>query len=218
MSESPDPPTPHRRSPRIIAQQQARRLSVPPPTFPGPEISYVRRTVTQIVASRSRSLPAGFPSGPWASKQSAVDVIGTHCIGLHAVGKGHGISVKSSRKETYCAGPKTLIKCERNPKEKAAGGTQRGKASCGTGCGWQVWIEESDEGWMPLEVKGHDDENEHNHPLTSSIAEQLVNPRQREIPEYLLEFGIMLRRAGQGPAAIHRFMTSVALEDNVAVT
>ena len=201
--------TPPRRSPRNIAGQAARRLSVPlapqSPTAPMVEpVKSNKRSSATISACRKRPLPIGFPVGPWADKAVAVDVISKYCVGLQAVGKGHGVVKASSHGPSSRAGGKCLIRCDKNAPPKASGGLLRGKASTGTGCKWQIWIEESEEGWIPQEFTPHNEEAGHNHDLTSTVAEQLANPRMRTIPKYLLDFGGMLKKAGQSPAAIHR--------------
>lgn len=206
---SPGSTTP-RRSPRIIAGQAARRLSVQPaphaPTAPivEPAAKSNKRSSATIAANRKRPLPIGFPVGPWSDKAIACEAINKYCVGLQAVGKGHGAVKGSSREPTRRAGGKCLIRCDKNAPPKASGGPLRGKAAIGTGCKWQLWIEESEDGWIPQEFTPHDEEADHNHDLTSTVAEQLANPKMREIPKYLLEFGGMLKRAGQSPAAIHR--------------
>ena len=116
------------------------------------------------------------------------------------------------------AGEKILLKCDKNALLKPAGGPIRGKDSTGTRCKWQVWLEEAEEAWTIMEYNPQYDENEHNHALSTSFPEQLASPRMREIPNHLKEFGNMLRKAGQGPAAINRFMRSVAMEEGNDIT
>ena len=171
-----------------------------------------------IRSERAVPVPAGFPEGPWATKDLAVRAVNAYCTGLTKQGKGHGVVKSSARVPTTKAGAKTMLRCDRNAMPKAAGGDRRETPSTGTGCGWQLWIEDAQEGWVVKDHKPHDDSCEHNHCLCGSLSDQLTKSTMRSIPEHLVVFAEMLKKAGQGPAQIDRFLKSVANDEGTPVT
>ena len=69
----------------------------------------------------------------------------------------------------------------------------------GVGCKWQMHLEEAEEGWVVIEVGIHS----HNHDLAISAIQKLLHSSMRKIPEHLLNFGVLSKKAGQRPDQIH---------------
>ena len=166
-----------------------------------------RRTHQSIVVARQTPLPPGFPIGPWPSTDEALVAIRDFTSGLATQGKGFGVVKNSMRLATTCAGAKVLLRCSRNANPQSSTGQKRVRIAAGTGCKWHAWLEEAEEGWVVKEVLPHEDGVDHNHELVG-IGQQRAHHMMRKIPEHMIVFATMLKKAGQGPAQINKYVVS----------
>jgi hypothetical protein len=185
-----------RRSPRRLLPMSSE--PVPRPLAPDMAQQCKRkRTIAQIVTARKSPLPPGFPFGPWTTDDAAINEINAHCRRVE--GGGFSVVRNSLIPATSRAGGKRLLKCHRHSKCNVIGGLKRVRLSQGVGCKWQMHLEEAEEGWVVSEVGIHS----HNHDLAISAIQKLLHSSMREIPEHLLNFGVLSKKAGQSPAQIH---------------
>jgi hypothetical protein len=187
------------------------------------------RTLEQVAIHRATilnehglELPSGMPIGPCRTVEELHDLINNWAKYPSANdGYDGSFSVKknSTNPPTKFRGPSKLMLCSRGgpirkPTAKAATFTttvepkqhrQPKKQSSITECPWEIWTEETTEGWVvsyPTDraIQYATAEGKvtlwHNHDLVKTDEERLVFPSMRSIPKQIEAFANNLHEAG----------------------
>ena len=166
---------------------------------------------TSILNKNGLKMPTGMPMGPCQTVEELYDQI-NHWAKYPSTDGDGSFSVKknSTKGPTKFRGPSKLILCSRGgPIRAKVNDTRVAKQhSTITECPWEVWTEETTEGWVvsvPTErairfavAEGKEGKEClcHNHDLVKTDEERLVFPTMREIPPQIETFANNLHEAG----------------------
>jgi hypothetical protein len=147
------------------------------------------RTSAALFAKKGAvDLPAGFPSGPFASALEAKHEIGAFCANPATAGGGHGVVWGGSPPGCSTHGPHKVLLCHEHGDK-------------GKGCKWRLTLEQCVEGWCLYSQYG-----EHNHELAQSVAEANVHRSMRDIPADLLQVAKDMVSSGISVAGADRYL------------
>ena len=144
------------------------------------------------------------------------------------------LSRNSKNPATTCRGARQLIVCNRagpprttmtNPAE-AIRPNQKPSQKCN--CPWQVWTEETENGWVvtyppdsslkEARDSGSHDCLVHNHPLITTQAGAMNDPSLRGIPNELHVYADHLRKGGLSPTRIFKALVRECNDLKIEVT
>jgi hypothetical protein len=146
------------------------------------------RTAEEVFAAKGQVMPAGFPSGPFASHLEAKAQIAAFCRDPKTGGGAHGVVWGKLEQGCSTHGPRRALICH-----------QHGAAQ--SSCKWRLTLEETADGWVNYSQYGV-----HNHTLAASVAEANAHNTMRDIPPELLSIAKDMVASGIPPAAVDRFL------------
>ena len=166
-----------------------------------------------VLNQHGLELPLGMPKGPCETVKEPFDLINNWAKYPPADGDG-SFSVKknSTKPPTKFCGPMKLVLCRRGgpicvkTKEanKGPGDRVPKQQSSITECPWEIWTEETTEGWVvsyptdraiKFALAEGKDTLWHNHDLVKTDEDRLVFPSMRSIPKQIEAFADNLHEA-----------------------
>lgn len=184
-------------TPPVALRTSPRRPLDPPALLPAAGKS--TRVKKELITGQRRSyaasialkgapdLPLGFPTGPWADRETAKTEIAAFCRDPSTGGGGHGVVWKQLRAGNDVHGAQCALACHEHKN---------------TGCKWRVTFEETLEGWTPYSTFG-----DHSaHALAQSVEEANVHKAMRDIPSELVQHAKNMADSGIPVCAIDRFL------------
>ena len=204
--------------------------NIPQNQSPPSATKFNLRSVKQINEERCKIYPnhrfqVGMPIGPWPDLQTAIERLGEWAekvVGfkIKRGGGKHASKRRGITKQLLCDRSGTLSR--KLSTYDTDGAERRNTKTKKCNCPWELWIEESDVGWIPMKMSekcfSTNDFHGGTHTLMNSTTEMLSNASCRNIPEHLIETANILFDARIYPSKIYTRLFEICREEKIEVT